>query len=89
MLVVGADVALQLLGITADELKSPIQTLQRGDIRGLRLIPYRAVGQPNGMLLATRLDCVLIDGKKTGNLVAFAPQVFDAGEYQALAGGVL
>lgn len=89
VLVAGADVALQLLGITKEELASPIQTMEKGSVRGLRLIPYRAVGQPNGMLLATRLDEVRINGKEVGNLVAFAPQILGTGEYQALAGGVL
>lgn len=89
VLVVDAEVARQLLGLTQQELCMPVETVGKGIIAGLRLIPYRAVGQPSGLLLAIKLDSVRIDGKETGNLVAFAPQTLGTGEYQALAGGVL
>jgi stage II sporulation protein GA (sporulation sigma-E factor processing peptidase) len=89
VLVTGADVAAQLLGFTVEDLAAPIQTMQKGMVQGLRLIPYHAVGQPRGLLLAARLDEVQINGKRSGDLVAFAPQILGTGEYQALAGGVL
>ena len=90
VLVVGSDVANKLLGITREQLSSPIETVEKGIIPGLRLIPYRAVGQPNGMLLAARMDEVVIDKERAGTLVAFAPQELGRNEgYQALAGGGL
>lgn len=90
VLVAGADVAWDLFGLTREELKTPIETITAGRVPGLRLIPYRAVGQPGGMLLAVRVEGVVIDGQKAGDLVAFAPQILDGGKtYQALAGGVL
>lgn len=89
VLVAGADIAAQLLGFSQEDLSLPIQTMQKGMISGLRLIPYHAVGQPRGLLLATRLDEVQINGKKACDLVAFAPQILGTGEYQALVGGVL
>ena len=89
VLVAGADIAAQLLGFTQEDLSTPIQTIQKGLISGLRLIPYHAVGQPRGLLLAARLDEVQINGKKAYDLVAFAPQILGTGEYQALVGGVL
>lgn len=90
VLVAGADVAWDLFGLTREELKAPIETITAGRVPGLRLIPYRAVGQPGGMLLAVRVEGVVIDGQKAGDLVAFAPQILDGGKtYQALAGGVL
>lgn len=90
VLVAGADVARELFGITREELAAPVDTAAAAKIPGLRLLPYRAVGQPGGMLLAVRADHVTIDGQKAGNLVAFAPQILDGGKsYQALAGGVL
>ena len=39
-----------------------------------RLIPYSAVGTPNGLLLAVRLDAALVDGKPAeARLLAFSP----------------
>ncbi|MBQ9929556.1 MAG: sigma-E processing peptidase SpoIIGA [Oscillospiraceae bacterium] len=89
VLVVGADVAQQLLGLTPAQLLSPIETMAQNKIPGLRLIPYRSVGNANGMMLAVRMDRVCVGNREIGNLVAFAPQILGAGEFQALAGGVL
>ena len=89
VLVVGADVAKQMLGLTPEQLQAPMETLVHSKIPGLRLIPYRSVGNGNGMLLAVRMDRVELEKRETGNLVAFAPQMLGAGEFQALAGGVI
>lgn len=90
VLIVDPAVAWDLLGINKEQLSDPIGTLERGSFKGLRLIPYRAVGQPGGMLLAISLDEVLIDGRQVNTLVAFAPNPFGKDEaYQALTGGVL
>ena len=90
VLVAGPDIAKTVTGLTPKELASPIETVSSGKYRGLRLIPYRAVGQSAGMLLAMSFDEVWIDGKQAGTIVAFAPESFGTAEaYQALAGGVL
>lgn len=89
VLVAGADVAKQMLGLTREQLLTPIETMAQCKIPGLRLIPYRSVGNANGMMLAVRMDRVVIGDQQAGNLVAFAPQILGAGEFQALAGGVL
>lgn len=90
VLVVGSDVAQELLGLTQADLCSPIATVEKRLIPGLRLIPYRAVGQSAGMLLALRVEEVIIGKQKAGTLVAFAPQELGKSEgYQALAGGVI
>jgi len=89
VLVVGADVAEQMLGLTQEQLFSPIETMEQGKIPGLRLIPYRSVGNANGMMLAVKMERVCVGDQETGNLVAFAPQILGAGEFEALAGGVL
>ncbi len=55
-----------------------------------RLLPYRAVGVENGMLLAVRTDSVVI-GKREwkGLLIALSPTpVSDGGGYQALVGDI-
>jgi len=89
VLVVGADVAKQMLGLTQEQLLAPIETMTQNQIPGLRLIPYRSVGNANGMMLAVRMDQVCVGKREIGNLVAFAPQVLGKGEIGALAGGIL
>lgn len=90
VLVVGAPEARKLLDLTADELLRPAQTLERLGKRGLRLIPYHAVGQSAGMLLGLRADRVEINGRHQEMIVAFAPQTIGQGKvYQALAGGIV
>lgn len=51
-----------------------------------RLLPYRAVGVSQGLLLAVRADRVVVEGRESGNrLVALSPTpVSDGGGYQAL-----
>lgn len=86
VLVAGADVALELLGLTQEQLSSPVAWV--GAIPGLRLIPYRTVGQHGAMLLALRFQDAQIGGKRCAPIVAFAPQVLGRGEaYRMLTGG--
>lgn len=89
VLVVGVDVGRKL-GISREMIHDPIGALARGDIPGARLIPYRAVGKPGGMLLALRLEQVRLGGRTISPMVAFAPEEIGGQEgYQALAGGVV
>ena len=88
VLVVAGVVAEQLIGLTENQLRNPVESV--GAIPGLRLIPYRAVGQPGGMLLALRLPQVKIGKWQGSSLVAFAPDGLSMdGSYQALTGGCL
>lgn len=90
VLVAGADVAMKLLGLSEHQLKHPVETLASGILQGLRLIPYHAVGQPGGMLLAVRFSDALIGKKSAKPLVAFAPDRLAKGEmYQMLTGGTV
>ena len=89
VLVAGADVARELLGLTAEQLAHPVETLARGTVAGLRLIPFRAVGQPGGLLLAMRLRNSRVGNRRGDYLVAFAAEEFGKGEvYRMLTGGV-
>lgn len=84
VLVVSADAAQKLTGLTPGQLQRPIETM--GALPGLRLIPYRAVGQENGLMLAMRVQNAKIGPWQGSALVAFAPA--GLGEnYQALTGG--
>ena len=85
VLVVDRSVGEKLLGLREAELADPVGAI--GNLPGARLIPYHAVGNAGSFLLAVRCDRVEVDGKRTGGLVAFAPERFGTGEYQGLAGG--
>lgn len=86
VLVVGAETAGALTGLTPQQLASPVEAM--GAVPGLRLIPYRAVGKSGGMLLALRIPEVKIGSWKGSSLVAFAPEGLGREEeYQALTGG--
>ena len=88
VLVVAGTVAQRLLGLTESQLRNPVESV--GTVPGLRLISYRAVGQPGGMLLALRLPQVKIGKWQGSSLVAFAPDGLSVdGSYQALTGGCL
>ena len=90
VLVAGADVAQELLGVTAHQLAHPVETLARGSVPGLRLIPYHSVGRSGGMMLALRMKDTSV-GKIRGDvIVAFAPEKIGQGEmYRMLTGGAV
>lgn len=88
VLVVSSEIGKELLGLTEEQLSDPIGTMAVALVPGLRLIPYRAVGQPAGMLLAIKPDLLKIGGKTKQMLVAFAPQHLGGIGYEALAGGI-
>lgn len=86
VLVLGADAAEALTGLSAQQLRTPIETM--GKIPGLRLLPYKSVGTESGLLLALRLRNVKIGSQSATTVVAFSPVVLnEAGKYQALTGG--
>ena len=88
VLVVGAQVAGQLLGLTKEQLQSPPDALRGMKIPGLRLIPFHTVGKENGMLLAMRMKGVRIGSWRGDPIVAFAPEGLGNNDaYQALTGG--
>lgn len=90
VLVAGADVGMELLGLTRQQLQRPVEALASGRIPGLRLIPYRAVGQPGSMLLAVRMPGARIGKRNDDPLVAFAPEELGRGEvYRMLTGGTV
>lgn len=88
VLIAGADVA-QRLGISGELVNDPVAGLSKGNLPGARLIPYRAVGCPGGMLLGICCEQVNLNGREISKVVAFAPEcVGKADGYQVLVGGV-
>lgn len=89
VLVVSAGVAHRLTGLTAQQLRNPLQTMVGSKIPGLRLIPYRSVGNAGSMMLALPMT-MWVCGKSKPVLTAFAPDgIGEEQMYQALTGGVL
>jgi len=86
VLVIGADAAGKLTGLSVQQLRNPAETLCSGIIPGLRLIPYKTVGESGGLLLALKLKKVKIGSWTGSSLVAFAPETIGNG-YEALTGG--
>lgn len=84
VLIVDADIAKKLLGLSPAMLQDPVTNLTA--VHGLRLIPYKTIGN-TGFLLATHILQAKIGNKKGSVLVAFSPQIFGS-HYQALAGGI-
>lgn len=90
VLVVGADIAQKLFGLTKSQLSAPTETMCNGFIPGMRVIPYKTVGQKSGFLLAVKLQDVRVGDKRGSYLVACAPDELGVNEeYKALVGGSL
>ena len=78
------------LALFPGEIMEPVETVASGKVTGLRLIPYRAVGQASGMLLAIRLSRVTVDGVERSRIVAFSPNPLEDGRrFEALVGGAV
>lgn len=87
VLIAGADTAGYLLGLSNQQLRDPVATVESGAVPGARLIPCRTVGG-SSLLLGVKCAQVWIDGRPAGRLVAFSPEQLGlSGEYQALTGG--
>ena len=80
------------VALSEQDFARPPELLQRlsrekPSIR-LRLIPYRAVGVRQGLLLAVRCERKEKNGRYIPALAAFSPTpVSGGGEYEALTGG--
>ena len=90
VLVLSRHAAQKLTGLSHQQLRNPLETLSQRPLPGLRLIPYRSVGQEGGMLLGMRLSNVQIGNRRQSVVVAFAAEGLGSGEmYQALTGGAI
>ena len=88
-LIISLSAARRLTGLTEQQLKDPLGTMATRALPGLRLIPFRTVGQSGGMMLAMIFEDVILNGRKRKTLIAFAPENFGGNAaYQALTGGV-
>lgn len=87
-LVIAPWAACRLTGLTEAQLRTPLETLAERTVPGLRLLPFRTVGNGNGMMLGMVFEQVTVGNRRGKALVAFAPEEFGKGSvYQALTGG--
>lgn len=88
VLVISPEAAFQLTGLTAHQLRNPLENL--GSVPGLRLIPYHCVGKAGGFLLGLRFEDAKVGRKRKSVIAAFAPEGLGREEgWDALAGGSL
>ena len=89
VLIVDAETAQELTGLTAEQLKNPVAAIRERPVHGLRLIPYRTIDRNDGFLLALRFKGAKIGKRMENILVAFSPEKLSGdGTYQALTGGI-
>lgn len=82
---IAAEAARQLTGLTEAQLRKPLETLTQRPLPGLRLIPYRSVGNSGGLLLGMRFHHIKLGEQVLSAVVGFAPEGLGRGEiYQAL-----
>ncbi|MBQ1280783.1 MAG: sigma-E processing peptidase SpoIIGA [Oscillospiraceae bacterium] len=93
VLLADSEIAALLFSLTPEQLRTPERTLQmlasaQPSLRP-RLIPYRAVGTPCGLLLGIVCAEIAVGRQHRRNAVlALSPEVFSAdGTYHALTGG--
>ena len=88
VLVVDREIAHQLTGLTTEQLRDPLQTIQQKD--GFCLLPFQAVGIEKGLLLGIHIKQARIGSKKGKILVALCAEQLDStGKFQGLIGGAL
>ena len=75
-----------LRALRADNAAELLAALPPEEARRFRLLPYRAVGQPAGLLLAFRPDRVVRGGKDCDLLAALLPEPVAGGRYDGLIG---
>jgi hypothetical protein len=84
VLVVDADTARKLTGLSRAALCDPVNSLE--SIPGLRLIPYKTVGN-TGFLLAIQIREAKVGDRQTSVVVGLSPNLLGK-QYQALTGGM-
>lgn len=88
IMVVSSELAPGLAGLSQKDLADPVSAVEGG--RGLRLIPFHAVGVRGGLLVGKRFEDVTVGRSRGSCLIAFAPNELGQGlPYKALTGGVL
>lgn len=80
------EAAVVLTGLQADNAPAVLSALPANCRANFQLLPYRALGQSSGLLLAFRPARALRDGKPWQGLAAISPQQIANGQYEGLIG---
>ena len=88
VLILGGSSARALSGLSDRQLADPLGTILEHPISGLRLIPYRSLGNPGGFLLGLRFRQVRIGDETGPAVIALAAETLGRERvFQALVGG--
>ena len=86
VLIVGADIAQEMTGLTAKQLRAPVESLSL--LPGSRLIPYKTAGISGLFFLGLYVQNLKVGPWKGSGVIALSPELFGSKEtYQALTGG--
>ncbi len=86
VLVVSADIARKITGLSIQQLRLPIDSINV--LPGSRLIPYKTIGQSGSFLLGLYVPHLKVGQWQGSGVIALSPETFGSkGTYQALAGG--
>ena len=80
------EAAVPLAGLDANNAASVLENLPGACRARFQLLPYRALGKENGLLLAFRPDEASISGKPWIGIAAISPERIANGQYEGLIG---
>lgn len=86
VLIVGADIAQEMTGLTVKQLRTPVESLSL--LPGSRLIPYKTAGVSGVFFLGLYVRNLKVGPWQGGGVIALSPEFLGSKEtYQALTGG--
>jgi len=86
VLVVGADIAQEMTGLSVKQLKAPVESLSL--LPGSRLIPYKTAGASGLFFLGLYVQNLKVGPWQGSGVIALSPEFLGSKEtYQALTGG--
>lgn len=80
------EAAVPLAGLRADNATAVLEALPGACRARFQLLPYRALGKENGLLLAFRPDSATVGGKPWPGVAAISPERIANGQYEGLIG---
>lgn len=88
VLVVGADVAQNMTGLSVQQLRNPLESIQK--LPGFCLIPYKTIGQSGMFILGIYIKRLKIGKWKGSGVIGLSPEILSHNDsYQALTGGYI
>ena len=86
VLIIGADIAQEMTGLTVKQLSSPVDSVSL--LPGARLIPYKTAGASGVFFLGLYVQNLKVGAWQGSGVIALSPETLGSkGTYQALTGG--